>query len=73
MHDPKPTTRVHDPKPEHGWGTAVEVIVALIYALYGDGPTHLAFVRWDNGNGSWIDLAREDLTWENFNALEIPA
>ena len=51
-----------------------EVIKNSMHSMYptaGD-PTHLAFVAWDRGGGGWIDPALPDLSWENFNALEIP-
>ena len=67
------TTRIHEPS--RGWGTVSEIIKNSMHSLYptSDHPTHLAFVRWERGGGAWVDPSQANLTWENINALEIPA
>jgi hypothetical protein len=48
--------RVHDPR-QGCWGTVTDVQPYLLAALYPDAgyPSHLAFVRWDDGTGGYVD------------------
>ena len=57
-------TRVY--REPDGWGTVTEVRGNLIYFLYGGDniPENLLFVRWDNGNGGWVNPKEENLKIE---------